>query len=71
VLSLEEEDGVGIEQEVIRISTSLVEELMTRWKLNKPGVEGVLDRVMGWADVNADHRINLLGWLDALMCCQV
>jgi hypothetical protein len=54
--SLEERDGVGIEQDLIRISNSIVSDFKTRWTLIKPGVEEVLDRVVGWADVNADLR---------------
>jgi hypothetical protein len=61
VLSLEEKDG--IEQNLIRISNSMIEELKDRWKLSKPGLEGVLDRVVGWPEASADLRINLLGWL--------
>ena len=54
-------NGCEKEDEMIKISKSLIEELKTRWKPSKPRMEEVLDRVMGWSD--ADLRINLLGWL--------
>ena len=38
----------------------MVEELKDRWKISKPGMEGVLDKVMGWLEASADLRINLL-----------
>ena len=60
-LILGEGEGVDIEQDLIRMAASIVEELKTRWTFSKPGVEGILDRVMGWKD--AELRINLLGWL--------
>jgi hypothetical protein len=62
VPSLEGRYGVGIEGDMIWISKSLVEKLKSRWTLTNPGVEDVLDRVVGWADVNANLRIHLLGW---------
>ena len=49
------------EVDMIWISNSLVETLKSRWTPTKPGVEAMLDRVVGWAD--ADLRIHLLGGL--------
>ena len=49
-------------QDMIWLANNLVEQLKTRWTTNNPGVEDILDRVAGWAEVH-EQRIHLLGWL--------
>ena len=52
-----------LEQDLIWLAKNLVEKLKSRWTITNPGVDNILDRVVGWADVNAELRIHLLGWL--------
>ena len=40
-----------------------MENLKLRWEKSNPGTNIILDKILGWADVNAELRINLLGWL--------
>ena len=59
--SLTEEDKSvpnGWKPNIIEIAKELIEELKSRWKRTKIGVEEVLDRVDGWAD--AELQLHLL-----------
>ena len=44
-------------------TSTLVGSLKLRWAIANSGVDNILDRVVGWAEINAELRINLLGWL--------
>jgi hypothetical protein len=51
------------EDDMMKIAKEITRELKTRWITSKPGMEEVMDKVMGWTDANSDLRIHLLGWL--------
>ena len=50
---------------MVVLMMEMVGRLKIRWEVTNPGVDKVLDRVVGWAEVNADLRISLLGWLSS------
>ena len=50
-------------QDMTALASTLVENLKLRWEKSNPGTNIILDKILGWADVNAELRINLLGWL--------
>jgi hypothetical protein len=47
--------------DMVVLMMEMVGRLKIRWEVTNPGVDKVLDRVVGWAEVNADLRISL--WL--------
>jgi hypothetical protein len=50
-------------QDMTELTSILVRSLKLRWEVTNPGVDKILDRVVGWAETTADLRISLLGWL--------
>ena len=61
-------DGPGkieksAKQDMMALTNTLMGKLKLRWEISNPGANVVLDRVVGWEEVNTELRINLLGWL--------